>query len=117
MRRPARCPICKDILRQEDVEFADSFSCPHCGGLLSHTQSGTGQVAGLVMLLALMFGFFEGVYGLTGYILALLVLPLLTVILNRLLTYLFGYTLDTAEQVGLGDITPHPKNQEPLGSG
>lgn len=101
------CPVCGEKIDMTLVKVGP-FRCPHCGKLLRAVMNGTGPgrwvIGGFIAFLFLEAGWLQGVFGWISYVLAgAVVYPLVLLLLNLILTSLFGVTLEPVERVALGE--------------
>lgn len=81
------------------------FRCPHCNALIHEKPlAGPGGVGRIVVATAVVLLFLTGRIGWPGYFAScLLGVPLLITIIHALLIRMFGYTLEPAGRLQLGE--------------
>lgn len=81
------------------------FRCPHCSELIHEKPlAGPGGVGRYVAATALLLFFLTGRIGWWGYLAACLVgVPLFITIVHALVIRIFGYTLEPAGRLQLGE--------------
>jgi hypothetical protein len=81
------------------------FRCPHCSELIHEKPlAGPGGVGRIVAVTAVLLFFLTGRIGWLGYFAACLVgVPLLISLVHALVIRIFGYTLEPAGRLQLGE--------------
>ena len=106
MVRPPTCPVCARDIPVDRVKMFRQFRCPYCGELIQEKPlAGPGGVGRILTASAVVLLFLTGRIGWFGYAAACLVgVPLLIAVVHALVVRVFGYTLEPAGRLPLGEL-------------
>jgi len=101
------CPLCGRIITISGVRGVP-FDCPGCGMALRPSFTGSGPMRWVIPVFVTVLFFeqhwLQGVMGWLGYLAACVCAVLLVVLLNFLISMLFGFKLDPANGFSLRDL-------------